>query len=194
MINKFFQLICGVILTFPIGEVNAQIRDYFSLEVSTGILDFGSKSLKNNNNNNENRFSSVNTLQLNIHASKFIDIHSSWGLGYRNSLGNFYPQYESSYFRRNTLGLALKPLKLWKGYKKDQLLNMDFSITYLFDKIEINRELGRNDLLASIQFMPGFYYAASPKLRIFYKPSLNQELGQDYRTFYQHSIGLRANF
>jgi hypothetical protein len=194
MKNKLFKISCFVILTLHIGEVGAQIRDYFSLEVSTGILDFGSKSLKNNNNNSEKRFSSVNTLQLNIHAGKYIDIHTSWGLGYRNSLGNYYAQYESSYFRRNTFGLALKPLRLWKGYKKNQLLDMDFSFSYLFDKVEINRELTRRELLASIQYMPGFYYATSPKLRVFYKPSLNQELGQDYRTFYQHSIGLRANF
>lgn len=188
------QVIFIALIVFTGIDLKAQLFGKNDLSVQYGTMNFHAKSLNNSANSNR-RLSHVTELDKHLHLGKFASINTGLGIGTLQNLDNRFKQHESSQFMRLKLGLVLHLPQAYSPHNwSPKLINPYFKVAYNIDifnhlyKATEGRSMGN-----SVRFGLGFIYKINHTTGIVFETSHNQCLSSDFRTYYQHNIGLVIN-
>jgi len=161
-----------------------------SISIQAAVLDFSSKWLNNPGENNK-RLSSMSQIEFSAPLSRYFSPYIGLGLGHMKNLAPEYLKETGSDFTRLSFGIILNPNN---GFfflsDKPKTIEPYALIGYQFDWIEQNKEVGYKSSVGSMGFGAGCWISIAPQLNIGYRYTLNQKLGQDYRSFNQHTFGV----
>ncbi|MCK9481163.1 MAG: hypothetical protein M0R38_05305 [Bacteroidia bacterium] len=182
-----------IILTFVFnwlcGTTQAQIVNKQYLAVQGGAIDFSSKWLNNPTPHNK-RMSAFSQIEYGYPISKYLTPYTQIALGHIKNMGPDFQAEFGSDFERIGFGMILNPNngKFFLS-EKPKMVEPYGLIGYNIDIINQNHRAGFNSMISSVCFGVGCWIPIADKLNIGYRYTWNQKLGQDYRTFNQHTLG-----
>lgn len=189
MKSTAFKLILTLIL-FAYIPTQGQVIAKRGLSIQGAVLDFSSKWLNNPGPNNK-RLSFMSMIEFSAPLSPYFSPYVGLGLGHLKNLAPEYLKEIGSDFTRLSFGIILNPNN---GHfflnDRHKTIEPYALIGYQFDWIEQNKETGYRNSVGSMGFGAGFWISVASQLNIGYRYTLNQKLGQDYRSFNQHTFGL----
>ncbi len=177
-----------------IGQVNAQLFGRNDLGLNVGIMTFHQASLNNSVNTNT-RISRVTELDKRFVLGRKTSFETGLGYGTLENLDNRFSSNEHSKFLRIKLGLLLHlPQQYTPTNWSPRKFNPYFKVAYNFDFFDHTyTSVNGNSLGSSLKYGVGAVYRVSHYLGVFYEFSHNQRVTKDYRTFFQHNLGIIIN-
>jgi len=172
----------------------AQFFGYRSIGMQHGIILYSEPILKNTSNAN-NKISYVNELDKNFKMGKWVSFNGGIGFGNYQNPSNKFEKYQSSNFFRLKPALMFHLPQNISIYKVNpNLINPFFKIGYNFDIMDNTfRAIGYKRLNTSLKLGIGTVIRVNHYVGIYFESSLNQKVNIDYRTFFQHSLGVCIN-
>ncbi len=173
-------------------SLQAQFFGRKSIGVHQGIMLFNESAL--NNKTNANRKASwVTEVDRNAYISKYASFNYGLGLGnYKNPDKRFEPYQSSNFFRvKFALQIHFPNIGDCKDCENVRRVNPYFIIGYNFDLLSSNfKAIGNNRVNANLKIGGGLVVKLNNNLGLQYGLTLNQRINEDYRTFFQHNVGL----
>lgn len=174
--------------------MKAQLFGKNDIGLKLGIMTFHQKSLNNSVNTNT-RVSKVTEVDKRIVIGRKTSFQYGLGFGNLQNLDNRFTPNQTSNFFRMKLGLLAHLPQLyshenWSPRPFNPYLSVSYNLD-VFDKTY--REINDKPMGNSVKLGVGFVFRLSHHVGVLYEFSHNQRVTKDYRTFYQHSIGLMFN-
>jgi hypothetical protein len=171
--------------------VSAQIMGQTGVYINGGFHNFNSNFLYNPNSANHklSYFGQVG-MQFPLHTwiSSYTDI--AYG-NFRNMSSDFILESHSNYTGFG-LGVILHTHDNRKVLKKLNRFEPYLATGYNFEYIYQNPQANYNKTISSVRINAGFWIRIADNLALGYRWGLNQRLGQDYRTYFSHNLGVLA--
>ncbi len=170
----------------------AQFFGRKSIAVQQGAIFFNEPFLNNKNNAN-NKTSWVTEVDKNLYISRFSSFNIGFGLGNYKNPDNRFESFQSSNFYRLKFAfvLHLPNVKNCKRCKDLRIVNPYFNIGYNFDILNNTfKAIGNNRVNTNLKIGGGVVVKIMKDMGLIYGLTLNQRLNVDYRTFFQHNVGL----
>ncbi len=172
-------------------ETKAQFFGRKSVGISQGAVFFNASSLNNKNNAN-NKTSWISEFDRFGHISRFWSFNVGGGVGNYKNPDNRFETYQSTDFYRLKIGLFLHLPS--QSDTKPRLVNPFLLVGYNFDLLNKTfKAIGDNRVNVNMKVGGGLNGRISEHVGCFYMFTLNQRLNPDYRTYYQHNIGMLVN-
>lgn len=172
--------------------MNAQFFGRKSIGIQQGAI-FFNESFLNNKNNANNKTSWVTEVDKNLYISRFSSFNMGFGLGnYKNPDNRFEPYQSTNFFRfKFALVLHLPNVMDYDDVTKQKLVAPFFNIGYNFDVLNNTfKAIGSNRVNTNLKIGGGMVVKVRRHFGLMYSLSLNQRVNVDYRTFFQHNIGM----
>lgn len=183
------KILLGIFIIFLSGVANAQIIRTQYIAIQGGALDFSSRWLNNPYSYNK-RISALSQIEYGYPLSKYISTYANVSLGHLKNMGTNFPSEIGSDFFRIGAGLLLNPNNGTFFLSENPKTIEPYGIVgYNFDVIGKNPQANLNRMISSVCFGVGCWIMIADRLCVGYRYTLNQKLGQDYRTFNQHTMG-----
>ena len=171
-------------------EISGQYLSNKSFLISGGINSYTGSFVRNDNNGNS-RASFSGNLDFQNKLSDLFSYRVGIGAGHMRNMENVFPTESSSDFFRFSGGLILNGNSgFFYTPKEPTVIQPYIHIGYHFDYIGENNQVGYSKMLGSINFGAGSFVKINEFIGLSYRYSLNQRLGQDYRTFHLHEFGV----
>lgn len=176
------------------NHLKAQLFGKNDVSIQYGTLNFHAKSLNNSLNSN-NRLSHVTEIDKHIHLARFASICTGLGIGTLQNLDNRFRKHESSQFMRVKLGLVLHLPQAYNPHNwSPKLINPYFKVAYNVDVFNhLYKATEGKSMGSSVRLGLGCIYKINHNIGIVLETSHNQCLSSDFRTYYQHNLGLVIN-
>lgn len=186
-------ILTGVLTCF---QVNAQFFGRKSLVVSQGAIFFNAPSLNNKNNAN-NKTSWISEIDKNLYLSRFASFNLGGGVGNYKNPDDRFESYQSTNFYRFKFALMVHLPSLDKCTQctpKPNLVSPFLMVGYNFDLLSKTfKAIGDERVSSNMKVGGGAIVRVSNQVGVKYEFTLNQRINSDYRTFYQHSLGMVIN-
>ncbi|MBC7425333.1 MAG: hypothetical protein H7321_02255 [Bacteroidia bacterium] len=185
----FSLLIFTSLVTFAQDKKNIEYDklhkpySYKSISFGTGIMSFNPHFLDNRNNSNNLR-SMISELSF-IKMNRKFSCSIGAGIGSIRNMGTEFGPFESSDLYRLKFSLNPKLVKLF--FYETYIYG---TVGYNFDYLSNNYKAGYKALNSNVNAGLGISCRALSHLNLFYQFTVNQKLGQDYRTFSQNTFGI----
>jgi hypothetical protein len=171
-------------------EISAQYLSQKSFLLSGGVNSYKGSFVRNDNNGNS-RASFSGNLDFQNKLSNLFSYRVGIGAGHMRNMENVFPTEASSDFFRFSGGLILNGNSGFFYIPKEPTKIQPYlHLGYHFDYIGENLQVGYSKMLGSLNFGAGSFIKINEFIGLSYRYSLNQRLGQDYRTFYLHEFGV----
>lgn len=175
-------------------NARAQFFSKKSVVLNQGLILFNEPILNNRNNAN-NRASWMTEIEKIRHAgqSEWFSWQYGFGIGNYKNPDNRFEAYQSTTFYRAKVGLLLH-LPFTKAC--DHCIHINrvnpyLNIGYNFDLLNnAFKSTGDNRANANLRLGGGVAVRLGKSFGVHYGLSFNQRVNPDYRTFFQHNIGL----
>ncbi|MCC6817323.1 MAG: hypothetical protein IT245_00305 [Bacteroidia bacterium] len=188
------RFILITLLILQLTPAHGQLFGKNDIGLKFGIMTFHQKSLNNSANTNTrvSKLTEIDKRQILGRKTSF-----EYGIGYGSlqNLDNRFTTNQFSNFFRVKLGLiAHYPQQYtptnWSPRPFNPYLKVAYNLDF-FDKTY--SEVNGKSLGSSLRLGIGFVVRLTHQFGLQYEFSHNQRVTKDYRTFYQHSIGLMIN-
>lgn len=188
------KLLFIALILVTANNLKAQLFGKNDLSIQYGTINFHAKSLNNSLNSN-NRLSHVTELDKHIHLARFASIGTGLGIGTLQNMDNRFKEHESSQFMRFKLGLVLHlPQNYHPHNWSPNSFNPYFKVAYNVDIYNHHyKAIEGKSMGSSVRLGLGFIYKINHNIGVLLETSHNQCLSSDFRTYYQHNIGLMIN-
>ena len=184
-------VIIGLCLLFSLNA-KAQFFGRKSIGIQQGAI-FFNESFLNNKNNANDKTSWVTEVDKNLYISRFSSFNMGFGLGnYKNPDNRFEPFQSTNFFRlKFALVLHLPNVMDYEDVEQKRLLSPFFNIGYNFDVLNNTfKAIGSNRVNTNLKIGGGVVVKVMKDFGLMYSLTLNQRVNVDYRTFFQHNIGM----
>jgi len=177
-----------------INPLSAQLFGRKDIGLNTGIMTFHQASLNNSVNTNT-RVSRVTELDKRFVLGRKTSFETGLGYGTLENLDNRFSSNQHSQFFRLKLGVLLHFPQLhtptnWSPRKLNPYIKVAYNLDF-FDRTYTS--VNGSSLGSSLKWGAGAVYRLSHYVGVFYEFSHNQRVTKDYRTFYQHNLGILIN-
>jgi len=163
-----------------------------SIGIQQGAI-FFNEAFLNNKNNANNKTSWVTEVDKNLYISRFSSFNMGFGLGnYKNPDNRFEPYQSNNFFRfKFALVLHLPNVMDYEDVEQKRLLSPFFNIGYNFDILNNTfKAIGSNRVNTNLKIGGGLIIKMMRDFGLMYSLTLNQRVNVDYRTFFQHNVGM----
>lgn len=179
---------------FLINSIEAQYFGKNDLGLSAGFIRFDASSLNNKDNSNGRR-SRLFEVDKHFSLKRRISLNTGLGLGNIENLDKRFNAWQSSDFFRVKIGVMLHGRqnygpRNWSPRRFNPFVKIGYNIDFFDHTYQV---VNGNRLGNSVRMGLGAVIKINHYMGLTYEFSHNQRLISDYRTYFQHNIGLIIN-